>query len=221
MITLTDVTRVHASAGGPQPILNRVCLNIGARDRVGVIGAGNSGKSTLIRLIAGAEYPDEGQIERTGAIGWPLGTSFGIHPDLTGAENVRLLAAIAGLDADHAVAFVGDFAELGPYYHRTCVRYSPGMRAQLAFAFSLVGRPDIYLADEIISAGDAHFRVKCEALLDLRLDGAGLFLVTKHTRSLERFCSRFFALVRGALLECETAGEAADLISLDQSGGLA
>ncbi len=220
MIRMIDIHRAHSGATGRVPVLNGVTLEFTARERIGVIGAGHTGKSTLIRLLAGIELPDRGMIERNARLSWPLGTSLGVHPHLTGAENVRLLSGIAGLDPDTAVAFCDHFAELGPYYHRAVQRYSPGMRAQLCFALSMVGRPDMYLADEIVSAGDQRFRDKCEALLQLRLREAGLFVVTKHTRTLERFCTRFYALVEGQLMACESASEASDLVEYALNGSL-
>ncbi len=216
MIRMIGISRGYRGPDGYVPVLNDVSLTFDSRERIGILGAGSSGKSTLMRILAGLERPDDGLLDCRAHLSWPLGSSHGFHPDLTGEENVALLARIAGLDPHEAVIFCDGFAELGAYFKRAMSRYSPGMRAQLAFAFSMVGRPDMYLADEILSAGDSHFREKCEALLMTRLEEAGLFLVSKHARTLKRYCNRLFAFVEGHLLPCDTPEQAEDLIRLAQ-----
>ncbi len=215
MIRLDDVHVAYRHGRSIRPVLTGATLTMTAGERVGILGRGASGKSSLIALVAGRLAPSRGRVTVTANTGWALGSSHGFHPDLSGAENVTTLAAIAGQDVAATLAFCEGFAELGPAFWHPVAGYSPGMRAQLAYSFSMAAPRDTYLADEVLSAGDRHFRDKCEALLTDRLATAGLILVSKHARTLERFCNRHFALVRGRLWPCVSAAEAETLIDAD------
>jgi capsular polysaccharide transport system ATP-binding protein len=216
VIGLIDVHVAHRVPGGHRPVLNGASLAVRRGERAGILGAGSAGKSTVIRLLAGTEAPHAGHVLRDGSLTWPLGSTHGFHPHLSGAANIRLLAGIARLDVAGAMAFCEDFAELGPYWRKPVAQYSPGMRAQLAFSFSMCRPADFILADEVISAGDQTFRDKCEALLLMRLRTAGLVIVSKHARTLERYCTSIHALAEGRILRCEDVEEAADLVARNQ-----
>ena len=131
-------------------------------------------------MISGAVRPDSGQIRRRGAISWPLGFAGSFHNDLTGAQNVRFVARIYGMDTEAMVDFVESFAELGEFMDMPLRAYSSGMRARLAFGMSMGVAFDWYLVDEITAVGDTNFRNKSLNAFKTRLADAGL-LVTSHS----------------------------------------
>ena len=178
------------------------------RRRIGVLGMNGAGKTTLLRLIAGSEKPDEGVIERNGRVSFPVGFAGTFHPDLSGADNVRFLANIHGMDARETVLWVEDFCELGEYFAMPIRTYSSGMFAKLAFATSFAIEFDYYLVDEAIETGDARFRAKCAAAFEARLRNSTLILVSQNVHTIRTICNSGAVLHDGKLVFYDTVDEA-------------
>ena len=216
MITLANVTRFHMKSGEPEILLNNVSQQFSRHDKVGILALAGTGKTTLARLISGVERPDRGLVDRRCSVSFPLGSTLGFHPGLSGAENVRLLARLLRRDVAETVDYCESFADIGKAFQRPVGQYAPALRARLGFAFSMSVEFDTYLSDGVTSAGDHLFRDKCEAALFERLNRSGLILLSRHARSLNRFCTRFFALHEGQLIPCDSAEQAQD--TLDYAG---
>jgi len=212
MISLINVSRYHRHANDHTIILNDVSVQFESKDRVGILALGGAGKSTLSRIISGVERPDQGHVLRNGSLSFPIGTTAGFHAGLSGAENVKYLAQLLRRNVGETTDYCESFTDIGTYFHRPFSEYAPGMRARLAFAFSMSVEFDTYISDGVTSAGDHGFRDKCEAALFERLNRSGLILLSRHARSLNRFCTKFYALHAGKLLPCETAEEAQDIL---------
>jgi ABC-2 type transport system ATP-binding protein len=183
---------------------------------VGVIGKNGTGKSTLLRLIAGVLIPDEGRITVRGAVAPLLELSAGFSNDLTGRENVHLVGALHGLGPsvlrrkfDEIVAFAGEQVERAidsPVRH-----YSSGMKVRLGFALIAQLPHPILLVDEALAVGDTEFRQKCYATIERLLDeGRTMVLVSHNESDLTRFCTRGLYLSGGKLLVDGTVREALD-----------
>src|SRR3954452_20379364 len=112
MIELRDVSKSYPTVAGRKVVLDHLSLVLPWGAKVGVLGRNGAGKSTLLGMISGAVQPDTGEIRRQGAISWPLGFAGSFHNDLTGAQNVRFVARIYGIDTEALVDFVDGFAEL-------------------------------------------------------------------------------------------------------------
>src|SRR5581483_169067 len=154
----------------------------------------------LIRLISGAEPASRGTIERHMSVSWPLAFSGGFQGSLTGADNVRFICRIYGVDFAPRFKFVQDFAELGIYFNEPVSSYSSGMRARLAFAISMTIDFDCYLIDEVMAVGDERFRDRCKIeLFEKRRDKAMLIVSHSH-RYLKGTCDRFL-LIEGGRME--------------------
>lgn len=183
----------------PHLVLDDVDLTLLRGERLGICGLNGAGKSTLISIIAGALSPDEGTIVRHARLSWPLGYSGGFHTALTGLENVRFIARIYGRDTGKAAAFAEDFAELGKFFHMPIRTYSSGMRSRLAFAVSMAVDFELYLIDEVMSAGDLRFHEKCRQAIEDRRGRADFLIVSHNLSTIEENCNRFGLLHRGKL----------------------
>lgn len=219
MISLLNVSRYHSAKSQPNIILNNVSVQFGPKERVGILALGGTGKTTLARLISGVERPDLGHITGDHSVSHPLGSTAGFHTGLTGAENVRFLARLLRRNISETTDYCESFADIGTYFHQPVAHYAPMMRARLGFAFSMSVEFDTYLSDGITSAGDHSFRDKCEAALLERLTRSGLILMSRHARTLNRFCTTFYALHAGQLIQCSSAEEAKDILDYAGSYG--
>jgi ABC-type polysaccharide/polyol phosphate transport system ATPase subunit len=184
-------------------VLDNINLAIQPGEHIGILGRNGAGKSTLVRLISGAEPPTLGTIERTMSVSWPLAFSGGFHGTLTGADNLRFICRIYGVDFEPRLEFVKDFSELGIYLNEPVATYSSGMRARLAFAVSMTIDFDCYLIDEVMAVGDQRFRDRCRVeLFEKRADKA-MIIVSHSHRYLKDTCHRFLLFRDGAIEEHE------------------
>ena len=201
MIRLTNVSKDYKTKAGWRRVLKDINLVINPGERVGILGRNGAGKSTLIRLISGAEPPTVGTIERNMSVSWPLAFTGGFHATLTGADNVRFICRIYGVDFEPRFEFVKEFSDLGIYLNEPVGTYSSGMRARLAFAISMTIEFDCYLIDEVMAVGDERFRARCkEELFEKRKDKAMLIVSHSH-RYLQGNCSRFLLFRDGTIEE--------------------
>jgi capsular polysaccharide transport system ATP-binding protein len=143
--------------------------------------------------------PDSGHIFSDGSISWPVGFGGSFHPELTGAQNVRFIARIYGVDTESLQDFVEDFAELGKFYHMPVRSYSSGMRARLTFGASMGIRFDTYLVDEVTAVGDAVFKRKSRAVFIDRMQYSSAIMVSHSMGQLRQFCNAGIVLEHGQM----------------------
>ncbi|MGB0261996.1 MAG: ABC transporter ATP-binding protein, partial [Henriciella sp.] len=153
MLDLVNVSKSYKINGVRKTILSDFSFSFPTERNVAIMGRNGVGKSTLMRLLAGAELPDSGQIYRGIQVSWPLGFSGGLNGSMTGLENIRFVARIYNKNIKDIVEYVKDFSELGASLKLPIRTYSNGMRAKLAFGLSMAIDFDIYLIDEITAAG--------------------------------------------------------------------
>lgn len=199
MIVLEDVVKSYPTRRGPALILDHVNLTVYPGQRIGILGRNGSGKSTMIRLISGAERPTEGTVTRTMSVSWPLAFGGAFQGALTGLDNLRFICRVYGVSADDKIDFVQEFTELGRYLREPVKHYSSGMRARLAFAISMVIEFDCFLIDEIVAVGDARFHQKCEVeLFEKRRDRA-MIIVSHDPYFIREHCDLASVLIDGRL----------------------
>ncbi|SFR11862.1 ABC transporter ATP-binding protein, partial [Paracoccus denitrificans] len=167
-----------------------------------------AGKSTLLRMIAGTVSPTAGRVLSDGTISWPVGFAGSFHPELTGAQNVRFVARIYGVDTDELIDYVEDFAELGQHYHQPFGSYSSGMRSRLAMGASMGIHFDTYLVDEVTSVGDANFRTKSQRVFAERMARSSAIVVSHSMPMIRRMCTMGAVLHHGRLTLCTDLEEA-------------
>ena len=199
MIALENVSKAYPMTGGRKIVLHNATAAFVPGHNYGVLGINGTGKSTLVRLLAGSEMPDRGRIRRHARVSFPLGFSGTFHGTLSGRENVAFIARIYGASVRHTVRFVEDFAELGGYLDMPVNTYSAGMRARLAFGTCLAIDFDIYLIDEVTEVGDDRFRRRCAAAFRDRMQRSDIILVTHNSHTIRQYCDRGAVLADGQL----------------------
>jgi len=197
MISAADVTKDYVTEGRTHRVLSGVSLTVAKGEKLALLGRNGSGKSTLIRLLGRVELPTSGTIEQTMSVSWPMGLVGGVHPILTGNDNMRFIARIYNKPFDELKAYVDDFAELGKFLSEPLRTYSAGMRARFVFALSLAIDFDCYLIDEVIAAGDQRFQRRShEELFEKRADRS-MILASHVGEIVKSYCSRALVLHRG------------------------
>ncbi len=192
MIIVDEVHKRYQTEHGPgRWVLQGVSFTIPPLVNVGLVGRNGAGKSTLLRLIGGVDVPNRGTIERRCHVSWPMGYGGGLQGSLTGRQNAKFVSRIHGHDGDlhDRLSFVDDFAELGEAFDEPVKTYSSGMRSRLQFALSLAFDFDVYISDEVTSAGDASFKAKAFAAFRNLANRAGLIMVSHDDNLLRQFCS--------------------------------
>ncbi len=197
MIELRNLSKRYRTNGVTHVVARDISFTFPPKEKVALLGANGAGKSTMLRLIAGTTAPDSGRIRRKGSVSWPVGFAGSFHGDLTGAQNVRFVARIYGVDSDEMVRFAAEVSGLGPQFNLPVRTYSSGQRSRLAFAMSMAIRFDTYLIDEITAVGDGAFRARSEALLRDRLSESGAIFVTHSLEQAERLCQSGVVLQAG------------------------
>jgi capsular polysaccharide transport system ATP-binding protein len=199
MIRLQNLTKIYRVNGEPTLVADNITATFPTGSSVALLGRNGAGKSSLLKIISGVMQPTSGEVVSDGTISWNVGFAGSFHPDLTGAQNVRFVARIYGVDTDELQAYVADFAELGHHFHQPFRTYSAGMRSRLAFGLSMGIRFDTYLIDEVTSVGDAAFRVRSEQVLLDRLKDSSAIVVSHSMALLRKICTQGAVLEQGRL----------------------
>jgi capsular polysaccharide transport system ATP-binding protein len=197
MIELRNLSKVFVVNGNRKVVCDNINMLVPSKTSVALLGRNGAGKSTLLRMLAGNMEPTSGEILTDGTISWPVGFAGSFHRDLTGAQNVKFVARIYGVDTDAVVSFVEEFAEIGAHYYLPVRSYSSGMKARLAFGLSMAVPFDTYLVDEVTATGDAAFREKSKALFLDRMQNAGAFVVTHSMPQVRDLCDVGLVLESG------------------------
>jgi len=192
--------------------LSGVHFTVGQGEAVALLGHNGSGKSTLLKLMAGVMSPDAGQVKVRGRVAGLLEVGAGLHPDLTGRENIFLNAAILGLEEEEISERFDEivaFADIGPFLDAQVRFYSSGMFLRLAFAVAVHTDPDVFLVDEILAVGDEPFRRKClDRIRLLSAQGRTLVIVSHDVELVAGLCTRGVVLRGGRLVHDGAIDEA-------------
>ena len=208
MITIDDVSKSYPIRHGMVSVLSHANMQIGRGEKVGILGRNGAGKSTIIRLISGAEQPTSGKVRRDMTVSWPLAFGGAFQSSLTGLDNLRFICRIYGTQAEDKIAFVQEFSELGRYLREPVRSYSSGMRARLAFAISMVVEFDCFLIDEIVAVGDARFHEKCHVELFEKRSDRAMIIVSHDPGYIRAHCERAAVLWKGELHDFQSTDEA-------------
>jgi lipopolysaccharide transport system ATP-binding protein len=193
--------------------VKEVSLQVEHGQVYGLVGHNGSGKSSLLKMMAGILKPTMGEIRTDGRISALLELGAGFHPDLTGRENIYLNASILGLqrkEVDGLFDEIVDFSGLSGFIDSPVKHYSSGMFVRLGFSVAVHVNPQILIIDEVIAVGDEEFQRRCfEHLYKLRNNGVTIVMVTHSLQIVRQMCDRAAWIDHGQVM-CE--GPAVDVV---------
>ena len=164
--------------------LKDVSFEIYKGDSLGLIGLNGSGKSTMLKTIAGVLKPTNGSVQVNGSVAPLIELGAGFDFDLTASENIYLNGALLGYSRDVMETYYDDiveFSELQNFMDVPVKNFSSGMVSRLAFAIATIGTPDILIVDEVLSVGDFRFQQKCEERIRHMMEAGTTILFVSHS----------------------------------------
>lgn len=184
--------------------LRNISFNIENGDLLGIIGSNGSGKSTILKILAGIMPPTEGHILVNGRIAPLLELGAGFDGDLTVKENVYLRGALLGYTKKFIIDQYDEiisFSELKEYEDVAFKRLSSGMKSKLAFSLASMVNPDILVLDEVLSVGDIAFRKKSEKRMRELIDsGITTILVSHSMEQIRSLCTKVVWIEQGKMV---------------------
>ena len=183
------------------PAVRGVSFRVRKGTTYGIIGRNGSGKSTMLKLVAGITKPTEGTVAVDGRISALIELGAGFHPEISGRENVFINGIMLGLTKREVASRfdeIVEFAELQDFIDAPVKTYSSGMYMRLGFAVAINVDPDVLLIDEVLAVGDESFTHKClDKFSDFRRRGKTILLVTHSLNLVEKFCDEVLWLDSG------------------------
>ena len=181
--------------------LRDVSFDVEKGDCYGLIGLNGSGKSTLLKVISGVFKPSQGSTVVHGTIAPLIELGAGFDMDLTARENIYLNGTVLGMTPkyiDSKFDEIVEFSELRDFLDVPLKNYSSGMVSRIAFSIATVTKPDVLIADEILSVGDFLFQEKCEKRMNELMGGGTTVILVSHSiDQIERLCNRVTWLEKG------------------------
>ncbi len=185
----------------PFEALRDVSFELPGGEGLGVVGENGAGKSTLLKIVAGVTRPTSGELSVRGRVASILELGSGFHHEFTGRQNIRLSAAIVGLDERELRERTRDiieFSELGAAIDQPVRSYSTGMTMRLGFSIAAQVEPDLLVVDEALSVGDGYFQKKCMDRLQRYMADGGTLLFCSHAMYyVTSFCQQALWLREG------------------------
>jgi teichoic acid transport system ATP-binding protein len=183
--------------------LKNVNLTVFDKEILGIIGPNGAGKTTFCRVLGGLYRPDEGTVKIKGDITALLSFNLGFNNLLSGYDNIYLSGMMMGIPKDKIKKLekeIIEFAELEKVIHKPVKEYSSGMKSRLGFSIAAMLKPDIFVIDEALSAGDMAFREKAASRMqDMLADAKTVVLVTHSMSVVEKVCTRAIWLQKGTV----------------------
>jgi lipopolysaccharide transport system ATP-binding protein len=181
--------------------VDHVSFTVPAGTTFGIVGRNGSGKSTILKLVAGITKPTRGTVSVAGRISALIELGAGFHPEISGRENVFINGIMLGLskrEITRRFDEIVEFAEIEDFIDAPVKTYSSGMYVRLGFAVAIHVDPDVLLVDEVLAVGDQSFTHKClDKFAEFRRRGKTILLVTHSLDLVERFCDEALWLDAG------------------------
>jgi len=211
MIVLNNVSRRY----GELVALDGVSLEVTPGTIVGLLGANGAGKSTLMRICAGLQTPDAGEVAISGHDLWRepiaarqqlgyMAEEPAFYDELSALEYLSFLAGVRSLDpleARHEARRLLGRLGLTERAGEPLERYSHGMRKKVSFIAAALHRPRALLCDEAIEGFDLEASIAArEELRSLAAGGTAVLFTSHIAAELERLCDLVVVLHRGRIV---------------------
>lgn len=193
--------------------LDGVSFEVEQGEAFAIIGPNGAGKTTTLKLLTRVSYPTAGRIFVRGRVGALIDVGAGVHPELTGRENIWLYGRILGMSRQQVTNRfdeIVEFADLAHALEMPVKMYSSGMQLRLGFAIASYLHPDVFIVDEALAVGDTGFQAKCvERMMQLVAEGRTLIFVSHNLSAVEAICPRGMFLLGGRV---QAIGETRDVL---------
>jgi len=184
--------------------LKDLSFNVEPGITTGIIGRNGAGKSTLLNILGSITKPTSGKIVMNGRIASIMEVGTGFHPDLSGRDNVFLNGQLLGMSRNEVrqrFDEIVEFSEIEDFIDVPVKNYSSGMYLRLAFSIFTHLNADIILLDEVMSVGDAKFRLKCQKrIAELSDSGATVLMISHDPTLITETCSRCIYIEKGQIV---------------------
>lgn len=192
--------------------LDDVSFEVRKGDVFGILGTNGSGKSTVLKIVAGVLEPSKGSCSINGNIAPLIELGAGFDMELTARENIYLNGALLGYSRkfiDQHFDEIVDFAEVEKFLDMPMKNYSSGMVARIAFAIATIIVPDILIVDEVLSVGDFMFQQKCERRIQslIKEHDVTVLIVSHSNDQIERLCNKAIWIEKGHMRMMGSARE--------------
>ncbi len=186
--------------------LHDISFSIKKGEVVGIVGKNGSGKSTILKLIAGVTYPSKGKVSIHEKVAPLIELGAGFHHELTGLENIYLNAALLGMhkkEIELVLDNIIEFSELKEFINVPVKKYSSGMYMRLGFAVAIFVDAPILLIDEVLSVGDAAFQKKCmDYFKEVKKTGEKTIVFVSHSEeAVKKLCDRVILISKGEMID--------------------
>lgn len=200
--------------------LDNITFTVDEGDSIALMGLNGSGKSTLLKMISGVMEPDTGKVLTRGRIAGLIEVGAGLHPDLSGRENVYLNGALLGMseaEINRKFESIVDFSEVEKFLNTEVRHYSSGMFMRLAFSVAVHTECDIFLIDEVLAVGDQPFKRKCmKRIHALKDEGRTMVFVSHNAAQVLKLCERGVVLESGSMVFDGSAEDAVRKIGYEE-----
>jgi lipopolysaccharide transport system ATP-binding protein len=174
--------------------INDVSFDVYQGETLGVIGRNGTGKSSLLRVLAGIVKPDKGRVINYGVTASLLSLQVGFVNHLTGRENAILSGMMLGMPRTSVMErldAIREYSDIGDFFEQPVSSYSSGMRARLGFSVAIHVNPDVILLDEVLGVGDIEFREKSsKTIKNIIKSDKTVVLVSHSGNMIRRLCDR-------------------------------
>jgi len=209
----TNLTKRRRKSNDTQHALKDISFDVKKGEFFGIVGRNGSGKSTMLKILAGIYQPTKGSIRVKGKLVPFIELGVGFNPELTGRENVYLNGAMLGFSKSQVEAMYDDivaFAELSGFMDQKLKNYSSGMQVRLAFSMATRAEADVLLVDEVLAVGDADFQRKCfRYFKELKRQKVTVVFVTHDMSAVREYCDRAILINEHEIMASGTAYDVA------------
>ena len=186
--------------------VKNVSFEVEKGEILGIVGKNGSGKSTMLRALAGIFRPDEGSIDLKGNSISLLSIGVGFNNEMSVRENIIISGMLLGFSKEQIeerMDSIIEFAEIGEFIDMPVKTYSSGMYSKLAFAITANLETDIILVDEVLSVGDERFKKKSlNKMKELILDKNRTVVIVSHDlNTLKDLCDKILWIHEGEIRE--------------------